>query len=153
MKTLLSLLLIFLSLSLSSQTLNLRIGNSESKGLLGAELQDGHVAIHAGYRPASTIDTKFNSVCVGTTYYLRQAESSFYLSSSTTSKGYVYQYELKYTSVRSYLFMAGYRVYVGEMTPELGNRLKIDIGSGVNYSDKGSLFTFEVVFNFGVIAR
>jgi hypothetical protein len=78
MKTI--IILLFLCQALSAQ-INLRIGDSEIKGLAGIEAKLSHYSIAAGWRPYYINHHGYEqSFCSAVTYYINPRGESIYLS-------------------------------------------------------------------------
>lgn len=161
------LILTLLSLSSIAQVpmaLNLRIGNSETKGLTGLELQVSKVSISGGWRPESfPWGMKTNSIDLAFTVYGRQwYESGYYITIARASQGMVYEKQINkygvttvYDVEPSYLFQLGYRVNFSDImkTPGITHRFSFDTGFGWSFSEHANMFEFEFLLNFAIFKR
>jgi hypothetical protein len=161
------LILTLLSLSSIAQVpmaLNLRIGNSETKGLTGLELQVSKVSISGGWRPESFLcGIKTNSIDLAFTLYGKQwYESGYYITIARASQGMVYEKQISAYGATtqcaiepSYLFQLGYRINLSDIMeiPELTHRFSIDTGIGWSFSKHANMFEFEVLINFTIFKR
>lgn len=157
MKKFIVLVFIVLSASLSAQipaTINLRIADSEIKGLFGLEFQISKFSISGGWRPGSTpLGDRVNSWDFAFTVYQKHwYESGFYVSVGTASEGIVHHeiFNGTYTIERSGLILVGFRMNANDVCYRFNDRLTFDVGAGYNGSAHADLFSFEVVVNYSL---
>jgi hypothetical protein len=152
------LLSIVLSITLNAQipaTINLRVGDSEAKGLLGMEVVVSHFSLSAGWRPGLIpIDQKINSWDFAFTYYQRQwFQTGFYISITYATQGGGYLvnlYDYSYTIEPSKFILLGLRMNANDVCKKFNDRILIDVGAGYKASDHSDLFTFEVGVSYSL---
>jgi hypothetical protein len=158
MKHIIVLLSIVLSISLNAQiptTINLRVGDSEAKGLLGAEEIDWHFSLSGGWRPGLIpIEHNINSWDFAFTVYQRYwFETGFYVSIAYATQGGGYQktlYDDEYLSEPSKFLMIGLRMNANDICERFNDRILLDVALGYKGSDHSDLFTFEVGVGFSL---
>jgi hypothetical protein len=160
MKTILFIFLIFLGISLNAQiptTFNLRGGDSEIKGVAGAEFQLSNYSIAAGWRPVyNPMGGYYNSFSGALTAYTNQwYNSSWYLSAGAASKGCLYSPTVHNPIISddfipepTLIFMGGRRFNFYDLNREWDNKYIIDAGVGYAVSEHNHYITFELIFNF-----
>jgi len=167
MKKILIFILLLLSVILSAQVptaLNVRIGDSKTKGLTGLELQISKWSLSGGWRPEYIpFGATIHSYNVGITRYGKPwYESSYFISLARASQGVIYQKYInmfgiitKYGVEPSYLFQVGYRSNLGDILedPHMIRRISLDTGIGWNFSEHCSMFAFELILNFTLFKR
>ena len=161
------LVLIFLFGALNAQiqkTINLRFGDSESKGLAGIEFVLSKVSIAGGWRPAwmpAPADKAIHSFDVALTVYTNEwYESSFYISLARASKSIIYVSKIDantgedtYKVEPSVIFQVGRRFNFKDMSPELNSKFSLDAGIGANFGNHATLFAFEFILNYSLGRR
>lgn len=167
MKKILIIILLLISVTLSAQVpmaLNLRVGDSETKGITGLELQISKLSLSAGWRPEFIpFGATTHSLDLALTLYGKQwDESSCFISVARASQGVIYQKAIniygittQYGVEPSYLFQVGYRANLGDIlgAPYLTRRVSLDTGIGWNFSEHADMFAFEVILNFTLFGR
>lgn len=144
--------------------LNLRIGDSETKGLAGLELQVSRLSFSAGWRPESIpFVREIHSLDLALTLYGKQwYESSYFFTVARASQGVIYKKRIdiygittEYGVEPSYLFQVGYRANLADMLgiPTMTRRISWDTGIGWNFSEHANMFAFEVVWNFALFRQ
>jgi hypothetical protein len=151
MKTLL-FLLIFIPSILNAQ-LNIYVGDSELKGLVGMEAQIHNFSISGGWRPNKVFpDYYFNSYSGSLNYYLPPInEYYFYLSGGITSKGITHMEFYTPVPEPSFIALIGLRGWPNMYAPKVSKRWKYDAGIGINTTGSITMFSFEVLINFTII--
>lgn len=147
------MLLIFNSIQSQIPTaLNIRVGDSELKGLVGVEYQRAFISISGGWRPLCTPEeVKINSFSSALTFYNKYwYESSYYISCGMATNGIMYQTEnWTYKPSNSFLILIGYKSVYD--TINITNRFNITVGVGCNVNKRATLFAFEVLLNFNIL--
>ena len=146
------ILSIVLSITLNAQipsTINLRVGDSEAKGLLGMEVVVSHFSLSGGWRPGNIpYEQNINSWDFAFTYYQKQwFETGFYVSIAYATEGSGYSTNLygdTYKKESSGLILAGLRINANDVNKNFNDRILLDVGLGYKGSDHSDLFTFEV---------
>jgi hypothetical protein len=158
-KTLMALLLIFYSISLNAQkatTFNLRVGDSEIKGLLGAEFQISRFSFSAGWRPIAKIEGKtLHSFCGALTIFTERdwRLSSWYFSIGEASKGYLYSSEYPYDNYipePAFTFLCGHRFNISDIASNTRNRLMFDWGVGCEMSEHNVGLAMEFLVTYSI---
>jgi len=152
------LLSIVLSTTLNAQipaTINLRVNDSEAKGLLGIETVISHFSLSAGWRPGLIPDGQtINSWDFAFTYYQKQwFETGFYVSIGYATEGSGYLIDLygnAYKKESSKFILVGLRMNANDVNEKFNDRISIDIGAGYKGSDHSDLFTFEVGVSYSL---
>ena len=137
------LLSIVLSITLNAQipsTINLRVGDSEAKGLLGMEVVVSHFSLSGGWRPGNIpYEQNINSWDFAFTYYQKQwFETGFYVSIAYATEGSGYSTNLygdTYKKESSGLILAGLRINANDVNKNFNDRILLDVGLGYKGSD------------------
>jgi hypothetical protein len=168
-KIIIILIMVFTTLTyIKSQipiNVNVRLGDSEAKGLVGTEIQVSNFSLSAGYRPALVIGKSINSFNFALTYYFnnKPLESSWYVSMGRSSKGIIYQdntylisytptpyYVYEYVGEPAYTVIGGYRFNLIQIFKRTHNKLTADVGAGYNFGEHGKDFIFEFIINYSI---
>jgi hypothetical protein len=160
MRHILLFLLAFWCISLNAQiptALNLRFGDSELKGLLGAEVEVYNFSLSGGWRPARIPFGKtFHSFNTALTYYVQAPpQASYFASVGIASKGYIwlpYPYTdfTKYDLDPSLIVLLGCRLNMKEYFPRFNDRFYIDFGLGYFFTGYNSGISFEALINYRI---
>lgn len=144
-----SVSLLLVSLTVNAQqtpySVNAHGGYSWLNGVLGGEVQFGHVGLAAGWMPAKMplSGTKVNSGCFNATYYSGTPvdEYSFYLSAGVSSAGYRYEDSWGGESTEPITI-----VMLGSKYDSGGVYCKAGVGYG--WCDQAGAFAFEILLGF-----
>jgi hypothetical protein len=152
------LLSILLSITLNAQvpaTINLRVGDSEAKGLLGMEVVVSHFSLSGGWRPGLIpVGQTINSWDFAFTYYQKQwFETGFYASIAYATEGSGYIVDLygdTYKKESSKFILVGLRMNANDINKNFNDRVLVDVGMGYKGSDHSDLFMFEVGVSYSL---
>jgi hypothetical protein len=152
------LLSIVLSTTLNAQipaTINLRVGDSEAKGLFGAEVVVSHFSLSGGWRPGRIpYGQNINSWDFAFTYYQKQwFETGFYVSIGYATEGSGYTVDFygdTYKKESSKFILVGLRINGNDINEKFNDRVLVDAGMGYKGSDHSDLFTFEVGVSYSL---
>jgi hypothetical protein len=145
----LMLTLMFTSIKLNAQTpmtFSLQGGYSWINGVVGAEVQFGHMGLSGGWMPCKMpmSGTKINSMGADLTYYTLTASEegySSYISAGIASQGY--RYEDSWGTEATQLMTI---IMLGEKYQSGGVYFKL--GAGYGWCDQAGAFTFEATLGF-----
>jgi hypothetical protein len=146
------LFLLFLIPAITDAQLSIYAGDSELRGLFGAEAQIWRFSVCGGWRPGSVFpDTKINSWCTALTYYQPIDDYVFYLSGGIASKGISHMELMRVVSEPSFIAMIGTKIFPHTYAPRVPDRLTVNAGVGINTNGPRTLITFECLIYFTLI--
>jgi hypothetical protein len=143
-------------------TLNVRLGDSEIKGVAGVEFQRSHLSIAAGWRPVQTpIEAKtIHSFSTAVTVYSSNCNNtSFYGSLGYASCGYMWYQDVIYpylTHSKGFLPEAsvagiiGLRINLRDIFHNASSRLLLDVGAGLHASGHSNMVSIEMLLNYSL---
>jgi hypothetical protein len=150
MKTALFAFLILICLSSKAQiTFTPQITTSLSDGLrisAGAELQMANLAFTGSWSPMQCKGIYTNGFSLGATLYLRNSETSPYVSMRINTQGKVIRSDYTGEAMRTMPILIGYRIY------PFNNDLSFNIGTGIEIAQSTRIYPYiELTANYTLI--
>jgi hypothetical protein len=153
MKTLITFLLLFCCLTIDAQfSLNLRVGDSQAKGCVGAEFQYENFSISGGWRPMllKYPNRWEHSFSGAMTFFSTERGNAVYLTAAASSEGMLYQGKTRFETEPSVMVLAGLRYYPNRDIPYISKKISFDWGIGINMAQDVVQLAMEFVVNFNV---
>jgi hypothetical protein len=155
MKTTLSILLLFASITLNAQ-LTAHLGDSQAKGLIGVEYRYGSISLNTGYllmpiREGNRV-RYFNSYSGSMTFYSNTSGTSWYFRLAGMSAGTFYfnRDNMQYYSEPAVQGLLGLRFYPHNDIWWWNKRSSLDFGLGVSMAPNDIQVAMECTFNFDI---
>jgi hypothetical protein len=137
---------------LNAQSINLRIGDSQAKGCVGAEFQYENFSISGGWRPMllKYPNRWEHSFSGAMTFFSTERGNAVYLTAAVSSEGMLYQGKTRFETEPSVMVLAGLRYYPNRDIPYISKKISFDWGIGINMAQDVVQFSMEFIVNFNV---